>query len=180
MSAKMIAKKYAKALISVGQESPEGSERFRPGLARVRELFAVPQAYKILKSPVMPDGLKYELLMYAVNGDTQAKHLIVFLELLLAVKRVQLLPAIVEEFEEMLAEAKGQLYGVLTTVLPTGSQEQNALATDLSKLFGKRVVLENRVDAKLLGGFTIRIGNTVIDQSITSKLTALTRQLQLS
>jgi F-type H+-transporting ATPase subunit delta len=180
MSAKLIAKKYAKALYAIAVEQQGSSQKFQVGLAAAAQLFAIPQAAKILKSPIMPDSLKRDLLVYVLDTVGANKSLNAFFELLISAQRVELLPEIVAEFSEILAASQGQQHGVLTSAARLSSEEITAIEHGLARVFAKQIVLENRVEPEMLGGFVVRVGNSVIDQSITSKIKALAEGLQHS
>jgi F-type H+-transporting ATPase subunit delta len=49
---------------------------------------------------------------------------------------------------------------------------------ELKSLTGKQVRLETKVDASIMGGIVIRIGDTVYDGSITNQLATLRERLQ--
>ncbi len=177
---KLIAKKYAKALYTVAMEEPDKSEDFHEGLAAASALYAEPTARKILKSPVMPADLKRDLLYNALQKTKAPKVLSSFIDILVTAQRVELLPDIIESYHELSAAALGQQSGVLTSAVKVSDSELAAVESELARIFKKKIILENRVDAALLGGYVIRVGNSVIDQSITSKIKALAYGLQNS
>jgi F-type H+-transporting ATPase subunit delta len=177
---KLIAKKYAKALYSLAGKNAEGGDEFHPGLSAAGELFGQADARKILKSPIMPAELKRELLIYALSTAGENRELIAFVDLLISAKRVELLPEIIVAYEELLTAARGIQPGVLSSAVALQKGEITAIEQELTGIFNKQVVLENRVAADLLGGFVIRVGNSIIDQSITSKIKALAQGVQHS
>ncbi len=179
MSTKLIAKKYAKALVMVGSESKGGSSQFSSGLAAITELFTIKKAAGILRSPVMPSVLKRELLAYAIaQAESSQKTLLAFVDLLITAQRVEILPEIAVFYEVILAAERGQQSGIVTSAVALDDREVAELAQQLQGVFKQQVLLENRVDPGLLGGFVVRVGNTLIDQSITSKIKAFTLGLQ--
>jgi F-type H+-transporting ATPase subunit delta len=179
MSTKLIAKKYARALVSVAGESSAGSAQFSDGLAAIKELFTIPKAAKILRSPVMSGELKRDLLAYAIaHASGNHKSLLVFVDLLITAKRVEILPEIADFYQTILAAVRGEQHGVISSAVAMQETELAEIANKLQKIFKQQVVLENQVKPELLGGFVVRVGNTLIDQSVTSKIKALALGLQ--
>jgi len=101
----------------------------------------------------------------------------VFADLLLRKKRVGLLAAIAHEFQAIVERAKGlERATVVSAVLLTDS-ERDRLHRELERFTGKKIVLESLVDASLVGGAYVRIGDRVIDRSVKSLLSSLAQQL---
>jgi F-type H+-transporting ATPase subunit delta len=80
------------------------------------------------------------------------------------------LPAIVQRFVELAATRREKAVAEVRTAVPLSDEQQQRLAEALSKSTGKRVEVKVIVDEKVLGGVVARIGETVIDGTVRSKL----------
>jgi len=63
------------------------------------------------------------------------------------------------------------------SAVPLTSAEQKRLHTELERYTGKKIVLDVQVDASLVGGAYVRIGDRVIDRSVKTLLEAIANQL---
>ena len=99
----------------------------------------------------------------------------VFADLLLRKKRIALLEAIAHEFQVIVERAKGLERA--TVVSAVRLTDGDRLHRELERFTGKKIVLESLVDASLVGGAYVRIGDRVIDRSVRSLLGSLAQQL---
>jgi F0F1-type ATP synthase delta subunit len=61
----------------------------------------------------------------------------------------------------------------LTTAVPLTTAEEDTLRANLAKRFGSDLEFEFKVDAALIGGVHLRVGDQVIDGSVAGKLASL-------
>ena len=66
----------------------------------------------------------------------------------------------------------------VTTAIAPDAETVARVQAALEKATGKTIVLDKRVDPRLLGGLVIRTGDTVIDGSLRSRLVELRRRLR--
>jgi len=91
--------------------------------------------------------------------------------------RLELLPQIVERFQELLDGQRGIEHVQVLTAVEMSPDERDALRTRLSDMTGKQVEMQAFVEPEILGGLVARMGDRLIDGSTKSKLLALKRQL---
>ena len=101
----------------------------------------------------------------------------VFADLLLRKKRFHMIASVAHEFQAIVERIKGLERATLVSAVPLTSAEQKRLHTELERYTGKKIVLDVQVDASLVGGAYVRIGDRVIDRSVKSLLTSLANQL---
>ena len=101
----------------------------------------------------------------------------VFADLLLRKKRIALLEAIAHEFQAIVERAKGLERATVVSAVRLTDGERDRLHHELERFTGKKIVLESLVDASLVGGAYVRIGDRVIDRSVRSLLGSLAQQL---
>lgn len=66
----------------------------------------------------------------------------------------------------------------VTSALPLTKSEQDAVKKDVTGKLGGGATISFHVDPNILGGLVIRIGDKVIDGSVSGKLESLSRSLQ--
>jgi F-type H+-transporting ATPase subunit delta len=99
------------------------------------------------------------------------------LRVLASKQRMQLLPSIVSEFEHLVREARGVLEAEVTVARPVTDIDQQGILQRLRGLTGKDVQIHVSVDPAILGGVVVRIGDQVIDASVSGRLDRLRQEL---
>jgi F-type H+-transporting ATPase subunit delta len=87
--------------------------------------------------------------------------------------RAKELPAIAQAFLARSATDAGRESGEVRSAYPLSQDQQMALTQAVEKSTGKKVELTFLVDPTVLGGIVTRVGDTVIDGSIKSRLSLL-------
>ena len=119
---------------------------------------------------------KRELLRAALEKRA-VRAVAVFVDLLLRKKRLRDLPTIVTEFEALVERAQGVQRAHLVSAVPFGKAELAKLQAQLEARTHGKIKLSTEVDARLLGGALVRIGDRVIDRSVRTLLGAIATQL---
>jgi len=163
---------YAVALLTVAQA--EGVEE------RVEdELFKLARAFEgsdelrsTLSDPLIPierrAGVVEELLAKRAHPLTTA-----MAEFIVSAGRGRDLPAIVDEFVAKAAEGRKEAVAEVRTAFPLDAERQARLAEALGRATGKNVTVKVIIDPTVLGGVVARVGDTVIDGSVRSRLEQL-------
>ncbi len=127
---------------------------------------------KVLSSPVHTAAEKGSVFV-ELCGDTLNSHGQNFIRNLAANKRLGLLPAITELFEEFKANLEKSVDVDVTSAFELPQDTLNKLAAALQSKLGRDVTLQSSTDESLLGGVVIRAGDTVIDDSVKGRLAKL-------
>ena len=175
---KILAKRYAKALLSIGLEDG----RYHEYGTSLKELdAALAQAGSdaaVLTTPIYPKAVRSSvleaLLAKAGLGDTVSN----LLRLLLDRDRLGLLPALAESYQELVDEKDGLVRGVLTTAEGLGQGEISAIEGVLGTMTGRQVRLVVREDPSIIGGLVARLGDLVVDGSLKTRLERIGRLLE--
>ena len=149
MNTGIIASRYAAALLRYTQETG-GGERV---CAQVRRLLDHPEHD--------PGPLEPELER--------------FIQLLVRNGRLEDVRFILHDFIEMYYRSLGVRVAHLTTVVASGELEQKLHAM-LEKQLGCKVMIETRVDPSLIGGFTLEVGDYLLDASVRRQIETIRRQ----
>ncbi len=88
-------------------------------------------------------------------------------------RRLFALPAIVEQFLELLATRRGEVKANVAAATELTETQIENLTAALKKALGGKVVVETKVEPNLIGGLVVRVGSRMIDTSIQTKLQRL-------
>jgi len=171
-----LAKKYARALFSLGKKSGAPQlEQYGAALAGLAEMMALsPALARMFKSPVITVAEKHALadqLLDKTGADRTVKN---FCHLLADKGRLAALPAIAGCYGELLDAEKGILRGMVITAVKLDAEKQKKLKAGLEKRAGKKKLeLEFNVDKSILGGLMLKVGDRVLDASLRAQLTIL-------
>ena len=84
--------------------------------------------------------------------------------------RLSILPAITDAFEELKAQDEGVLEAQIIAASKLSAAEIKDLVKRLEEKFGKKIEATVSVDAEIIGGIKIIVGDTVIDASVKNQL----------
>lgn len=59
---------------------------------------------------------------------------------------------------------------IVRTASPLNDMEQSDLLRQLKELFGRTLSIDMRIDPSVVGGFSVQVGDVVIDRTLRSKL----------
>ena len=88
-----------------------------------------------------------------------------------------LIPAIADEYDTLLDASNGIVHAKVTVAKAIADEERDSIAAQLSKVVGKTVIPHVAVDASILGGVVVRLGDTVMDGSLRRRLGMLRRKM---
>lgn len=168
------ARRYAEAAYAIARDSGTQNQ-WREDLASIAQLMEHPQAAGYMDGAKVSEENKGRMLQRALDISPLGMNLAM---LLLERGRLTLAPWILAEYDRMLDEERGVARARLTTAVPLGPGEEQAVAERLRLLVGAREVrLETEVDPSLIGGMVARIGDRLIDGSVRTRLVELKRSL---
>lgn len=176
MSTSRIARRYARALFQVAAGDLQKAKNQYSALRNVDELFANPDANRVLSSPVMPADLKRKLLEYALKDgteDTDLRHLIATI---VASGRASIVPDITKAFGELIDDAEGVAKAKIISAVALPKDEIDQIAAVVGTLLNKKAIAQHEVDPTLLGGFQVQVGQYLIDLSLKTKLDGLSQR----
>jgi F-type H+-transporting ATPase subunit delta len=74
-------------------------------------------------------------------------------------------------------EHRGVAVAEVTTAVPLDAAEADDVSRRLGALIGKRIELRTQVDPSIIGGIIARVGDYLIDGSVTGQLSRLRSRL---
>lgn len=135
--------------------------------------------YRFLESPRIAAAQKSMVLSKAL-GDRVPRLFLRFVQQMVTNRRQLLIPTVSREYDTLLDASAGIVHARVTVARETSDEEREEIGKRLSAIVGKTVVPHLAVDADLLGGVVVRIGDTVMDGSLRRKLSVLRRRMGTS
>jgi len=172
MITSQLAMRYTEALYELAAEK-QALDSVEKELAFVEETLATyDELATLIYHPQMPLAAKKETVQ-RVFGPQVSEYVRNFLLLLVDKRRETALPAIIREYKVLANQARNIAEAEVTTAKPMAEGDRQALAAKLSAVTGKTVMLNTRVDERIVGGVVVKIGDKLIDGSVVRQLEAL-------
>lgn len=164
------------AIFEIAQEENK-LEEYGAELHEVSQaLFSQPQLKDFLTNPQIQPQDKKAILLKLLQ-DQISPLMMNFLLLLVDKRRIVLLEAIYDCYQELSNKARGIVIADVTTAYELKNELQARLSSKLAELTGKKVQLRTHDDKSIIGGIVVKIGDTRIDGSVTGRLQALKAEL---
>lgn len=177
MSVETIARRYGTALADVTLKSGE-TEILKKELNAFGAMIADnADLQNVFSNPAIAHASKENLLGELIKKTKPSKTTANFLRVLLQNNRLTELGEIGERFESVLEERSGVVSAEITSARELPASERKEFEKNLENLTGKTVNVNYAVDADIIGGVVTRIGSTVYDGSVKTKLENLKEQL---
>lgn len=91
--------------------------------------------------------------------------------------RARHLDVAAEELAELAAARRNRSVAYVRTAVALSEAQERQLAASLTRIYGRDIALQTELDESLLGGMVIRVGDEVIDGSVSGKLAAARRAI---
>ncbi len=170
-----IANVYARSLFEVAQEHDVVDE-VRDQLAELAEAMAESRELQVFFfSPYFSSQEKKDGIARVVSGADE--RFIRFLELLAEKHRMPAIHRIRRRYDELWAQENRLLEASITSAVELDEQTIAGIGKRIEEQTGRRVELTSEIDPDVLGGLVIRVGNTIMDASVRSRLERLRKQV---
>lgn len=177
MSIETIARRYGSALADVVLKSGE-TDTVKSELTQWAAMIESNAAlYDTMSNPAIQHAQKEKLLESLLDRTKPSRTTANFLRVMLRNGRLQEIGAVRNKFEDELEQRRGIVSAEVTSARELPESERSELRARLEKLTGKQVSLNFSVDQNIIGGVVTRIGSTVYDGSVKTRLDNLREQL---
>jgi F-type H+-transporting ATPase subunit delta len=167
------AKRYAKAVFDLANESGE----LEKVTNEFRELGATVEGSPELKGALgnpMVDAAQRKAVMKAIldrsNVSVLTKNSVLFIT---DHRRSDVLPQIADELSRLSDAKAGRIQAEVTSAAALSEPQYQRVSAALEKLTGQKISLARKVDATLIGGVVVRVGDRVFDGSVATRLREL-------
>ena len=176
MALNQLAQTHARAICGIAREKNllgEVGDELKAVADTVRENN---ELTNLFYHPLVPAAAKKDAVKAIFAGDL---HDFVenFILLLIDKRREAALPAIVQEYTSLANELRNIVEAEVTVAKELTKKQLTALTAKLEQMTGKKVAVKIKIDASILGGVIVQIGDKLIDGSTVRQLQTLKSNL---
>ncbi|WWO96337.1 MAG: F0F1 ATP synthase subunit delta [Candidatus Dasytiphilus stammeri] len=121
---------------------------------------------------VLAPKILYKIFI-TLCGNNIEKEFKNFIRIMAENNRIQLLPVVLKIFKQLRLEYQQITYLEVITATPINSEQLTAIKKIIEEKLVLKVRINLRINKFILAGIIIRMGNTVIDGSLRSRLSRL-------
>jgi F-type H+-transporting ATPase subunit delta len=172
-----VAKRYAKALLSLGQEDGK-YQQYGKELAVFSGFFATNKEFReVIANPAFAVEDRKRILNIILGKGSYYDIVKNFLNLLLDKNRIDAIQEISSYYESLTDEVAQIARVEVVTPRPLREDARQRLEKALEEMTSKKIRMEILEDKSLLGGLVVKIGDLVLDGSIKAQLEGLKESL---
>lgn len=173
-----IAKRYAKALMSLGREDGH-YQRYGRELREFSNLLEPEgEFFRALTFNLYPLENRRRLLDAVLEKSGFSILVINFLRLLVEKERIAQLSGILDHYDRLADEISNVTRASIESARPLDQSSVKKVVSALENITTGDVRAEVVLDESLIGGIRVRIGDLVLDGSVKSQLAGLTESLK--
>ncbi len=178
MTGSKISKRYAKALLSLGQEDGNYAE-YGDNLKEFAGFCEEnPEFSKMICNPVFSVDDRKEVLNAILEKSLFADYVKNFLRLLLDKNRIRDIEDVSANYTRLTDEISNIIRAKIITARPLKVEAMDNLDAVLAKITSKTVKTDVEEDASLIGGLVVKVGDLVLDGSVRAQLEGLKESLK--
>ena len=170
------AHRYAKALFAQAQASKQVLA-CQQGLAEVARITGFRDSLRRILSHPFIVGAEKQKLVHSALGEYATPLLERFFSLLVQRRRFELLPLIVQEFQDEVDRSHHVQALRVRSAYPLSDKQKRILQEKLEVWLHSKVRMDVGVDPELIGGLVVQTRDLECDQSLRGKLTRLRYEL---
>ena len=171
-----IARPYAQAVFRLARES-KALAAWSDRLQRLAAIAQDAEMAKVVGNPKFSAGQVAELFV-SLSGEAGNQELAAFIGLLAENERLTVLTQIQEIYEQLKSADEGVKDATIYSAYPLDDAQLKNLMSQLETHFGSKLQPRVEVDAALIGGIKVAIGDQVLDASVRGKLDAMATALK--
>ena len=168
---------YANALADIALEQGAGEAAQK----QLREFGAAfeesAELRSFLGSPSVTREAKHGVVEKLVARLGSSRIIRNFLYVIVDNQRTHMLPEILVAFDLVIRQRRGVAEADVASATEMNETQKKELLQTLERLSGKKIEAKYSLDPKLLGGAVVRIGDTIYDGSLRSRLNQLRARL---
>ena len=175
MSGIRAAIRYANAILEIADSKGVASEVSADMTLIATTITGNSELTHFIQNPLIKTDTKKNVVLEvfaSVNPVTQS-----LFHLLLENKRFEILAAIAVEYNNLFDVMNGVEVAKVTTASPMDAALEAKVLAKIATFSDKKVTIENTVDASIIGGFILRIGDKQYNASVANRLHVLKREL---
>jgi len=136
-----------------------------------------PELRTFLASPAVSVEAKHAVIEEIAARLGASKIIRNFLLVLADHRRTRLIPEVFAAFHQVIRQRQGVAEAEVSSAFELSAGQKKEMAATLTRLTGKKIETKYALDPALLGGAVVRIGDTIYDGSLRSRLNEMRARL---
>lgn len=175
MQDQRIALRYADSILELAEEQNK-SEAILADMTLISSAMVENnELVVVLKNPLIKAAKKNDILNAVFNGKLSDLTLSL-IKLLCDKDRVSVLPSVADQFVKLYKETKKIVSATVTTAVEMDDVFRAKVSELINKSIDGTVELTEKIDADIIGGFVLQIGDKRLNNSVAHQLSALRRE----
>lgn len=172
MSEFSVSSRYASALMQVAEEKNSVDSVSKDMELVFNTLDSSKELRSVLKSPIIKEQQKIEVLsdIFAEKVSSVSFN---FIKFVVDKNRDYMLYAITKNYLKLRDEKLGLIKAIVTSAVNFSDEQIVKLKTKIEEITGKKASLSFKIDESVIGGFAVKIDDTVFDASVKRQLEIL-------
>ena len=173
-----IANRYSKALFQLAQNQNKIDPVYQDMQFIANLISRSHELKSMLENPLIQSRIKGDVFskIFKAKVDPLTYN---FLSFICDKRRTNLLPSMIYRFEEYVHDYKEIITAKVVSAQSLDEEQIQKIKNNLVDKIGKTVLLKQAVNNELIGGFIIRIKDTIIDLSVKGQLEKLRERMVL-
>ena len=168
---------YATALYELSKENSE-LDRVEDGMENLNKLLNQSSNFReMILNPTIAKEDKKNVIFAIADQNNFSDILKKFLGFIATKNRLFFLSKIIESFQNLVSNNKGELKAKVVSSKKLSIEERKKIHSELSENFKSQLNIDYKYDPNLLAGLIIQVGSVMIDTSIKTKLKKLEKNM---
>ena len=169
------ARRYAEAAFELATRD-KALDAYADGLELAAGTLGQGTALDVLRNPARPLRQRTDVVD-ALLAKRVPEPVLKLVGLLVGRGRIDRIGEVAREYRRLLNKERGIVEALATSAAPLTTDEAAALQRKVARMTGSTVDLRVEVDDSLIGGLTVRVGDTLYDASVRGRLERLRERL---
>lgn len=127
----------------------------------------------VLKSPLILSSDKLNILFKIMDASSINELTKNFLKVISINKRFANILNVISQFININAQKRGDILADITSAEKLSDKQQSNIKEQLRTILGEKLLLNFKIDKKIIGGLIVKVGSKMIDTSLANKINKL-------
>lgn len=169
MSQSIVAYRYAKSLIDLATETGVVNEVNKDMDLFISVCQENDQLVAVLKNPIVRHSKKLAILKALFFGKVHDVTFSIF-TILTKKNRESFILSIAQEFRKLYNLKNNIQVATVSTVEALSEEQRKEFITKIAQSLNKEVILNEKIDKSLIGGYVLTVNDTQVDTSVKKRL----------
>ncbi|OPX20974.1 MAG: ATP synthase F1 subunit delta [Desulfobacca sp. 4484_104] len=176
----IIARRYAKALLTIGKEDGRYKEYGEELNAFAQLLEREPDLKNAIVNPIYSKDDRRGVLLRVTELIKLSPMVSNFVKLLFDKRRIDAILGISQVYQQLVDQLENISRAQVKIAVPLEEATLSRIRETLEKITGNTVVMEVEEEPAIIGGIIARAGDLILDGSVRTQLQSLTESLKRS